>query len=190
MRCAVRRSKDAHNQHNGRLLGTARQDRRRNKRCVALDVELKTDIDFAAAQKQLDKPMGIKSEISCTQYSGTFNENNHKVVGMKMNFTWALGGAGLFCGVTNATFKDLTFDETCSIASNGTAAMLSAMGYDVLTLENIRNEGSVTATNAAGIIGVFNGPILMVVRCVTSGTIAGNKKTQNLGGIVSEAMDQ
>ena len=126
--------------------------------------------------------MGIKSEISCTQYSGTFNENNHKVVGMKMNFTWALGGAGLFCGVTNATFKDLTFDQTCSIASNETAAMLSARGDIALTLENIRNEGSVTATNAAGILGVFNGPNLKVVRCVNSGTIAGNKKNAKSWG--------
>ena len=130
----------------------------------------------------------MKSEESCTMFSGTFNGNNHKVVGMKMNFTWALGGAGLFCGVVNTTFKDLTFDETCSIASNGTAAMLSVLGSGTVTLENIRNEGSVTAAKAAGIFGMFMGTSLKVVRCVNSGTIAGNERAQFLGGIVSEAI--
>jgi len=76
------------------------------------DVVLTEDIDAS----ELELPLGRKPYTStCHRYSGTFDGGNHRINGAVI--TSPTSSAGLFCGMKNATVKNLIISETCSFSS-------------------------------------------------------------------------
>lgn len=115
---------------------------------VDVNITLKNDLDF----KNLTwdgLPLGNKTG-ECKEYSGHFDGGNYTIRNLVLNST---DSSGLFCGLVNATIKNLIIGSTCSF-SGEKAGALSPEASESLSVVNVINYASVNSSfSSGGIIG-------------------------------------
>ena len=114
-------------------------------------------------------------------YSGTFDGQGHRIYNLVIDGTLEgtvkAIGVGLFGNITTgACIRNLILDETCSITGYDRVGLIgrSSKGGAVY-LDNLGNEGTVTATYqaGAGIMGnANNGSIAYINNCYSTGAIS------------------
>ena len=120
---------------------------------VETNIELLHDLDFSYSGLTL--PLGAKSDGSCIPFSGVMHGNGFSVKGMIIANHNKEGyqGAGLFCGLGNASVVNLFIDSSCSFRANYVGA-LSVTVVGSLTVSNVTNKADVFGdVSAGGFIG-------------------------------------
>lgn len=145
-----------------------------------LNACLTDDIDFGEANDRFEQ-IGLK-----VGYSGIFDGRNHRVRNFALDVENDDAG---FISASNSgmTLRNIIFDASCSINTTGNyAGLVGASNWDqtgTTTLQNVANEGSVTAggVNAGGLLGGNHGSkgIIVMRNCYTTGQIAGLGKGES-----------
>ena len=121
-------------------------------------------------------------------FAGIFDGHGHRVKNMVIDSQ--VGNKGLFGLASGATIKNVVVDATCEIFSTGYSAGIvgTAMGRDMLTIENCGNEAMVNVgidgVNAAGILGVndLSEAYVRIVNCYNTGDIIGQRECGAISG--------
>lgn len=119
-------------------------------------------------------------------FKGTFKGNNHLISNLTISST--SDNVGLFGTITGgAHISGITLDSNCSISGNAFVGLIGAsVGEGDIFLENLGNEGSVTAAaqNAGGIIGCNIGSraAYHMINCYVSGSVSGKIESGALSG--------
>ena len=145
-----------------------------------VNITLKNDLDFENLTWG-GLPLGNKTG-ECKEYSGHFDGGNYTIRNLVLNST---DSSGLFCGLVNATIKNLIIDSTCSF-SGKKAGALSPEASESLSVVNVINYASVNSSfSSGGIIGrmVTSLPSSFVFfdKCSNHGDLFGQS---HVGGIV------
>ncbi|MCR5077994.1 MAG: hypothetical protein K6A82_08170 [Prevotella sp.] len=121
-------------------------------------------------------------------YSGTFDGQQHYIRNLTVN-TPDADKVGLFGVVSDgATIKNLILDEGSSITGHSFVGGIvgSTEGGGSITLENVGNEASVSASaaNAAGLVGVSMGGscAINIIHCFNTGMVNGGYESASFCG--------
>ena len=95
-------------------------------------------------------PLGTGNDGSCTPSTGTFDGGNNSISGITLSKigSFANQNAALFCGLQNATIKNLVIDDGCSFSGENASA-LAINVYGNTLFENVINNAQVTGEVAA-----------------------------------------
>lgn len=153
---------------------------------VETDIELLQDLDFSNAGLTL--PLGAKSFDSCIPFSGTMHGNGFSLKNLIIENHNKEGyqGAGLFCGLGNASVVNLFIDSSCSFRANYVGA-LSVTVLGSLTVSNVTNKADVFGdVSAGGFIGSiadlkWGSKIITIEKSVNHGTVDGST---DIGGFI------
>ena len=125
---------------------------------VQADVELRTDLSFAA--QPLQYPLACSSSTVCQAWSGTLAGNGHRVEHLTVP---------LFGVIEGAVVEGVVFDESCHVEAP-VAAMLAQNATD-LQLTEVTNHGSIKGSKVAGgLVGYLHGTNTLQ-RCENFGKI-------------------
>ncbi len=142
-----------------------------------MNAALAADLDFAG---QTFTPIGWNMVDDCAAandtyvFRGTFDGKGHTISNAIVDKPGSIG-AGYFGSIGSpATIKNLRIDNTCYVVGNDRAGLIGrSTGGGEVYLENLGNEGNVTANlAAAGILGNANsGSIARIKNCYSTGDI-------------------
>lgn len=156
---------------------------------VDTEIELLADLNFSFSGLSL--PLGVDSQGNCVPFNGTLHGNGHNISSLVMNVPTTIGSkykhAGLFCSLGGgARIENLLIDSSCSF-SGYNAGALSPVVTGSITVVNVINRASISATaEAGGFIGrlyeLLNTDITIVVTdCVNDGNVVGGS---SVGGFI------
>ncbi len=142
-----------------------------------MNAALTADLDFAG---HTFTPIGWNMVDDCAAandtyvFRGTFDGNGHTISNAIVDKPGSIG-AGYFGSIGSpAVIKNLRIDNTCYVVGSDRAGLVGrSTGGGEIWLENLGNEGSVTAgLAAAGILGNANsGSIARIKNCYSTGDI-------------------
>ena len=118
-------------------------------------VTVNNNLNFVGTTSTEYLPMGLdKATQICHPFSGTFYGKRNTLNNIKLNLATEgySGEAGLFCGLENATIKNLEISSSCSFEGTVAGALSGTVGGNV-SVQNVHSAATVTATQAAG--GLF-----------------------------------
>ena len=144
-------------------------------------IELLCDLDFS--KTGLTLPLGVSSP-DCVPYSGVFHGNDHSIKGLTIDSTknQKYSFAGLFCGLENATVKNLVIDSSCSFIGTSAGA-LSVYAAGESSVINVTNKAVVNGNSqVGGFFAYLNGNSLLFEKCTNDGNITGSDS--NVGGFI------
>lgn len=109
------------------------------------EIILENDLDFSHVT--LEFQLGGNAD-ACSPFGGVLDGNGHSVKELFME-NESSPSVGLFCGLKNATIKNLVIDESCSFAGR-VACALSPFVTGNVSVINVTNRASVTGGECAG----------------------------------------
>lgn len=109
------------------------------------EIILENDLDFSHVT--LEFPLGGNAD-ACSPFGGVLDGNGHSIKELFME-NESSPSVGLFCGLKNATIKNLVIDESCSFAGR-VACALSPFVTGNVSVINVTNRASVTGGECAG----------------------------------------
>ena len=150
------------------------------------DVNLSADINMTEETGFM--PFGLKTDLSCNLFSGTFNGNGHTISGLVIQGT----NSALFCGLDGATINDLTLSSTCSF-SGTQASGLSISAKGTVVISKVKSYAEIRGKSlSAGFIATISNTESSNIR-ITDSLNAGNvisvrdsKMDCHMGGFVGE----
>ena len=147
------------------------------------DAVLTSDIAFDDETSAEFIPIGTADNM----YRGSFDGQGHTISGLVVNIDQ--NDLGLFGTVGGGTtIKNIILDQTCSLTGKGYVGLVGCFrdGSGELHLENLGNEGSVTASgpNAGGVIGCNynNNNNMYLLNCYSTGPISGGNESAQITG--------
>jgi len=128
------------------------------------------DIDLT--RWNLDRPLGLRDDMSCMPFSGVMDARGFSIIGVNMGGTDT--DSALFCGLRDAVIGNLVIDKSCSF-SGSSASALSLTASSYVGLVNVKNyarvEGHLTVGGFFANVEGTDGATLEIINCTNAGEL-------------------
>ena len=153
------------------------------------DITLKNDLDFNGTN--FTGLLGYRFDGNCTPYSGIFEGNGHSLRGIHSLSNSE--NASLFCGIRDATIKNLIIDKTCTWNGLLYAGSLAVEAKGNVTIENVINNanayGGIVSSGFIGFSGATSLPDGTDVSTIADDIHVSFVKCKNNGIITARAVN-